>query len=417
MTPNQQPRTNRLLFAWEVGANLGHIMPLLRLALHVQRDGYDCVIAARDLGSAQIALSGAGAYATAPSLGHKGPRLVQSPVWPPHIHAGNEDGQAGYLDVLALLGFAETAKLMPMMRAWDSLLDMIQPDLVIADHAPALVPLLNARGTPSIAIGNGFTLPPLHPTPFPPLYAARAPIVPQARLFASLCQVLNTLGYDAPNDWETAFSGGISPSNSQRLVVSFPELDPYYGIRKDQAFLPLDPLPDSITPPLGKRVFAYLGAELPGLNALLQSLTQLDCAVECYVRGAPPNVYGFLEAQGVMVHRTPPDLAERLPLASHVVSQGGTGMAHSALAAGRPHGIFALHGESRLTAQALIEIGAGQVFPTGRDTQVCSDMLLCFLDDHHMSQAAMNAGRMIHSRSQPSGVKAVEQALQRLLHG
>lgn len=329
------------------------------------------------------------------------------------IHAGF--GQAGYLDVLALLGFAEPAKLTPMMRAWDSLLDMMQPDLVIADHAPALVPLLIARGTPSIAIGNGFTLPPLCPVPFPPLYAARAPMVPEARLFASLCQALTALGYAAPEDWQSAFSGGISPSNSQRLVVSFPELDPYHGIRQEQVFKPLDPLPDGATRPLGKRVFAYLGAELPGLNALLQSLTQLDCEVECYVRGAPPNIYRFLDAQGVMVHQSPPDLAERLPLASHVVSQGGTGMAHSALAAGRPHGIFALHGESRLTAQALIELGAGQIFPTGRDTQNCRDMLQTFLDDPDMPEAAMRAGRMVHGRDQPSGLKAVERALQSLM--
>jgi hypothetical protein len=183
MNPVKPRIGKRLLLAWETGANLGHIVPLAIIAKQFQADGGDCVVAARDLASAHIALQGTGI------------RLIQAPCWPEHFHIGNEDGQAGYLDILALLGFADPGKLIPMMQAWDCLLDLIQPDVVIADHAPALLPLLNMRGIAALAIGNGFTLPPLVPEPFPPLWSERAPSLPAARLFANLTQTLTFLGH------------------------------------------------------------------------------------------------------------------------------------------------------------------------------------------------------------------------------
>jgi hypothetical protein len=388
----------RLMLAWETGANLGHIVPLAILAKQFLAEGCDCIVAARDLASAHIALQGTGI------------RLVQAPFWPEHLHIGNEDGQAGYLDILAMLGFADPGKLIPMMQAWDCLLDMIQPDVVIADHAPALLPLLNMRGIAALAIGNGFTLPPLVPEPFPPLWSERAPSLPAARLFANLTQALTSLGHRVPKDWQEAFA------TPERLVFSVPELDPYHGVRQEPLSLPPEPLPVCHEPPLVPRIFVYLGAELPGLNTVLQCLTMVDCEVECYLRGLNAQVLHFLAARSVMVHQTPPDLKERLPLASHVVSQGGTGMAHSALAAGRPHGIFALHGESRINATALMGLGAGQLFSEDMEAEILGPTLAAFLGDTQMAKDALRAGRAVHGRNQIGGATTVEGALRRLLN-
>jgi rhamnosyltransferase subunit B len=393
-----QPHSGKcVLLAWEAGANLGHVVPLVKLAKQLEQDGIACLVAATELASAGIALQGTGIP------------LLQAPSWPPHLHIGNEDGQAGYFDILALLGFGDTGKLTPMMQAWDCLLDLIKPDAVIADHAPALIPLLNARRIPTISVGNGFTLPPLFPTPFPPLSSAKAPTVPEARLFTSLKHALMTLGHATPQNWATAYAP------QERLVLSMPELDPYHGVRQEPLCLPFERLPSAMSPPSTPRLFVYLGAELPGLNAIIQSLSLLDCDVECYLRGLPAQAHNFLAGQGMMVHRTPPDLFERLPLASHVLSQGGTGMAHSALAAGRPHGIFALHGESRINAQALIGLGAGHLFTEGQNTENLLSALKAFIADPQMPKDALRAGKKITRRSQTAGIQAVHAALHRLL--
>ncbi|MBZ4689347.1 MAG: hypothetical protein JG765_598 [Cereibacter sp.] len=392
------PRGGRcLLLAWETGANLGHVFPLARLARQLEAEGFRCVVAAADLASAAIALHGSGLP------------LLQSPVWPPHAHAGNEDGQAGYLDILGLLGFGDPGKLGPVMQAWDGLLDLIRPDAVIADHAPALIPLLKARGIATIAVGNGFTLPPLVPTAFPPLSASRAPTVPETRLLASLRQALASLGHAALPDWRSAFE------TRERIVFSAPELDPYHGLRQEPLCLPPEPLPAATAPPPTPRLFVYIGAELPGLSAVVQCLSQLDCEVECYLRGLPAQACSFLASQGVTVHRSPPDLSETLPRASHVLSQGGSGMAHAALAAGRPHGILALHGESRINAQSLVGLGAGRLFPLGLDAEALLPVLKAFIADPELPAQALGAGRRLHGRGNTDGAEALRAALARSL--
>jgi UDP:flavonoid glycosyltransferase YjiC (YdhE family) len=314
--------------------------------------------------------------------------------------------------MLALLGFGDPGKLAPMLQAWDTLLDLFKPDLVVADHAPALIPLLNARGLPAIALGNGFTLPPLTPQPFPPLSSHRAPAEPEARLFETLGGALTSLGYRAPQDWRAAFQ------TRERLVFSARAFDPYQSLRSEPLLLPPEQLPHCTPPPVAPRVFAYLGAELPGVTALLQALTLLDCPLECYLRGVPDQVLRFLTLRGAIVHTTPPDLADRLPLASHVLSQGGTGMAHSALAAGRPHGIFALHGESRINAQALTGLGAGALLgsgPLALPPEKILPELQAFLADPALRGGAQEAGKALHLGCQTAGLRAVSEALARVM--
>ncbi|MCB1459438.1 MAG: hypothetical protein KDJ48_09280, partial [Nitratireductor sp.] len=65
-----------VLLAWELGANLGHAMPLGEIARLLQDRDFDMVCFARDLRSAAIA------FRNLPV------KLFQSPVWPPYRFDG-----------------------------------------------------------------------------------------------------------------------------------------------------------------------------------------------------------------------------------------------------------------------------------------------------------------------------------------
>lgn len=371
-------------------------MPLVRLARRLADTHTKCTIAVRDLTSAYIALENSDL------------QFLQAPVWPLHNHLGNEDGQSGYLDVLTTMGFGDPAKLTPVLKAWNTLLDLVLPDAVIADHCPALISLLNARQIPVVAIGNGFTMPPVNYPAFPPIRADRAPLLPEDRLKNSLVESLASLGFPAPANLKSALTA------SQRLVFSFPELDPYRGWRQETLYLPLEELPPCVEPPLETRFFVYLGGELSGLSHLVQCLAELPVTVEYYLRSVPATLTKFLKLRGIKVYDRPPDLSEVLPKVSHVLSQGGTGLCHAAMAAGRPHIIIPLHGESEMNFHTLSSMGIARRLQPGLKSDDIKSALEQIIADHDLIFRAGQWGKHISARPQPDCIASLEDIVKKL---
>ncbi|HEX3602036.1 MAG TPA: hypothetical protein VHU84_17920, partial [Lacipirellulaceae bacterium] len=127
-----------ILFAWELGAGLGHAKPFAEIAKGFVDSGIRIYVAAAELLNAQIAFAGIEVS------------LLQAPTWPFHRHFGSQTGEGGYLDILASLGFADPMKLGSVVSGWLSLLDLTRPDVVVADHSPAAMIACHIRGLPVI---------------------------------------------------------------------------------------------------------------------------------------------------------------------------------------------------------------------------------------------------------------------------
>lgn len=378
----------RLLFAWETGANLGHAFPLARIAKKLSVDGSKCFFAVRDVAYGRLALEGTGIA------------LLQAPNWPPHQHSGNQDGQASYTDILSLIGFGDSEKLSAMLASWKTLLDLVKPDLVVVDHCPALLPLLRALKIPCMAIGTGYTMPPLDYPSLPPLRADRGPLLPEPTLLASLAKALASLGLNAPEGLTEAFR------STKRFVFSFPELDAYRSWRREALFLPPEPLPAFYEPPLLPHLFVYVGSEFRDIEGLAQELGQLPFAVSCFLRNAPPALNIFLRMRGLKAFDIPPSLAELLPIVSHVLSQGGNFISHAAMAAGRPHLILPLHGETQGNLNALVGLGIGRGLVRELGPEIKN-----FVSDAHLLSKARQWAMVIAKRQQPKGLDAVLAAI------
>jgi hypothetical protein len=388
----------RVLFASELGSNLGHVVPLSRIARQLRLDYIEPFFASSNLEAASIALNDADIP------------FLQSPVWPSwHVLDGNQDGQSGYLDVLAQIGFGDPNKLTAIMSAWKALIDIIKPDLVILDHSPALSSLLQALNLPAIAIGSGFTLPPVDYDFFPAYRSDRAPLVPEKKLLRSLTQALANLSLPAPVN----LISSIFPKD--RFVCSFPELDYYKNWRTETLYSPLEGITKNCDTPRKVRMFVYLGAELPGFDEVVKCLAEVDFEIECYLRGAPESINTFLKMRGHKVYNTPPDLAEVLPRVSHVFSQGGNGICHTVMAAGRPHFMIPLHGESEFNLNVLANLNVARRIPGHLKAADLKKTLEAHVADHELHIRAKQWASLVNTRQQKNGLEALTVKILELL--
>jgi UDP:flavonoid glycosyltransferase YjiC (YdhE family) len=97
----------RIVLAWEIGLNLGHLARLQPLAQTLRRIGHQALVAARDLGSA------------AKMLGPAGIPFVQAPHFPERIQLPHR--AASFADILRSQGWDDLDVLGGMLCAWMTL--------------------------------------------------------------------------------------------------------------------------------------------------------------------------------------------------------------------------------------------------------------------------------------------------------
>jgi len=328
-----------VLLGWELGDGLGHVQPLLRLANALAARGFRPVLALRDL------------IGPRPLLRDCPFPVIQAPLYSAAGRAAPSGFVArSYADILAVHGFADGDHLLAMTQAWLALLDLVRPAVVVADHSPTLC--LAASGIlPTVLVGNGYLLPPADLPAFPVLMPERPAVADEGRLLGAVQEVQRRLGRPVAPTLPGLFA------SSSRFVTVLPELDPYHDVRREPVIGPLKPLGLPLPPPEHLGFFAYLKAEMPGCEAILTSLAQTGFPGRAYVLGARPDGCDRLRRLGLEVFDRPVPIDELLAQSAVIVSQGNSGMAQAALAAGRPQLLFPAHLEQLMNARRLQALG------------------------------------------------------------
>lgn len=346
----------RLLLAWERGGGLGHATTLARIAAPLRAAGHTVHLALRDLSTVDTAF---GSAAADPAL-----HFWQAPLWQAPVQG--LPPSASYPELLFHAGYLDPARLLGAVRAWRSLLDAVQPALLIADHAPTA--LLAARGRPGLRrllCGNGFFMPPrCAPRPafrdWEPVPAERL-AASEARVLQGCNTVLQALG--AP---PLAALHELLEADAQALLT-WPSLDPYpQRAASAGAFYTGPPRATGEGPPppwpagAGARVFAYLKPEMAGLDGVLRRLQAGPwCTLAC-VPGLPADV--ARRHTTLQLAFVPPPLAigQAVATAALVLCHGGSGVANEALAAGVPVALLPMHAEQLVFARRVEAAGAGR---------------------------------------------------------
>ncbi len=205
----------RALLVWELGDNLGHAGKLIRIGEELAKRGVKVFIALQDTLKA------------APFLTNPDITLLAAPYGRirPQRPAGPRQAVLSYADDVALCGYHRPPELAAMIRAWDGLFDLVQPDLLLADSAPTALLAAQARPFVKVVTGMGYSVPPCA-TPMPPFrYWEPEDMEELQNREARLLSVINAAQAMLGRPPFAAFQD-ILRSDAQ-LISTFAELDHY----------------------------------------------------------------------------------------------------------------------------------------------------------------------------------------------
>lgn len=125
----------RFALAWELHGGADHLSSLARLARSLVARGHQVDFILRDLGVASAALG--------ELMQHPHVALWPAPIWQqPSAPLGQPTCNS--VDHLMQEGYASPSGLLGLATGWRTILQALDPDLLVADHAPTA--LLAARG-------------------------------------------------------------------------------------------------------------------------------------------------------------------------------------------------------------------------------------------------------------------------------
>ncbi len=356
-----------ILYAWEFGANLGHIGTFLPVAKELRVRG------------TAVHWAVAHPHQAARLLPEAGFDWLPAPAMP---EQRRQDAPLNYADILLRFGYADPADLLGLVVAWRELLRLTGARLVLADHAPTAILAARTLEIPVMLFGSGFfTPPPLHPTPnMRPWVAVAAEhlVANDALALTAINAVLAR--YDQP---PLTHLGQLFQVAEDSLL-SFPELDhyPQRGPARYWGMLPAAVAEDSTWPvAAGPRVFSYLRPETPHLEAALQALHELRGSALIYAPGLAIGLMRRYAADHLAFSPTPVDLNKVAHQADAGLTYASAAATVAFLMAGKPVLMIPGHLEQFLFARRVAEMGAGLLQNPDHAAQDLPAMLRRVLDD------------------------------------
>ncbi|MDP1650653.1 MAG: glycosyltransferase [Rubrivivax sp.] len=347
----------RFLLAWELGGGMGHMVPLVQVAQSLLQRGHEVHFVLRDLSGARSAL---GALAASPQV-----HLWQAPVWLLPYQAAQPS--ASYAELLFHAGYLDAERLRALVQGWQSLLDVIQPDLLLADHAPTA--LLAARGRPlrRALIGSGFFLPPAT-QPLPSFREWER--TDAQRLAYTEARVLATCNAVLAADGRTPLAALHQlVAADEHFLLTWPELDHYSPGRQGRPgahyWGPL-PAPEQGAPALWSQgpeppLFAYLKGDYASLETVLQQLARAPCRTLAHVSGLTAAQRQRHAGARLRFSEGSVAMDSAMAQAHAVLCHAGAGTICTALQAGLPLLLLPMQVEQLLLARRVQATGAGEV--------------------------------------------------------
>ncbi len=370
----------RILFCWELGAGLGHMLVHLDLARHLREQGHAVAFALRDLSRAEVVFGREGfTYVQAPVR----IRPVADPVPVPRT----------YTHILHNIGFADTLALTAQAKAWRTLYRGLKPDLLVFDHSPTA--MLAARGmtVARVMLGFGFILPP-PASPFPDLRGGPAPAdwspdADEDRLLVRINRVADGLGVDHLQRLSDLLQ------TDDRFLLTFRELDQYPPREAEQYWGdgPRDAGEEPRWPAgEGKRVYAYL-KPFGTLPSLLADLRNTGCPTLVYSDELPENLVQEFSAPTLRFVRRPLNLRRFARECDLAVLNANHGTTAAMFLAGRPMLQLPLHLEQLITASNTQHLGIGLSAPLLKPQGMRNKLKVLLESDTFARQAGILAAR------------------------
>jgi UDP:flavonoid glycosyltransferase YjiC (YdhE family) len=340
-----------VLLTWELGGGIGHLMNLRPIGQELAKRGHRVIAAVKDLSNVHNIFTGIGIAAIAAPL----VRMTRK-----HF-----DPMRGLAHVLGNVGFADEHVLATLFEAWNTLFDLLQPDLVVADHSPNALLALHGRETishrhiPCVNVGLGFFCP---PDGFPLPYWLKSNemqfrqqiIVDEQNVTATVNKILRAHGRP-PLARLSEFYTEID----ETILATYREFD-HFGPRPRNdgsvRYWGHWPFASGIGPQwpegVGPRIYAYLKPFLT-LEHVLGQLRQLGHPTLVLSGGIERAVQDRYCCPTLRFENRPLDLRQVAEQCDFAVLNAGHGTAVSLLIAGKPGLQLPLFTEQMLFAQLV----------------------------------------------------------------
>jgi UDP:flavonoid glycosyltransferase YjiC (YdhE family) len=335
-----------LLYAWEFGANLGHIGAFLPLARALRDKGHS------------VRWAVASPVSAARVLDREGFTWLQAPTCPEQPRQGPP---LSYADILLRFGYAHPADLLGLTVAWRELMKLSGARAILADHAPTALLAARTLGLPVVLYSNGFCVPPQQ-TPTPNMR-------PWLNVPTEQLQTIERAALASSNAVLGHFGqpplGGVAGlfAVEEDTLLGFPELDHYeqrgparyWGNLPDAGIGDPPPWPEVA----GKRTFAYLRAESRHHEAMLQALQALGQPTVVFFPGLKDELRTRFAAPHLRFVTAPLDLARAGQEADAAITYASLSTTTRFLLAGKPVLLLPGHLEQFLMARRVEQMGAG----------------------------------------------------------
>jgi len=337
-----------VMYAWELGANYGHILDFLPLASRLRDRGHKVILVARDLSRIESV------------LGEHDFAVLQAPVWRGKLQ-GLPEPQVSYADIMLRAGFYEKGGLAGLEGAWRQLYALAKPDLLMVDHGPtALLAAFDGK-VPRALIGNGFFMPP----PVVPLPNMRPWLQVSPQRLASVENKVVEVANDVLQDLDGPTLNVLADlfRVDETFLCTLREIDPYHESREGARYRgPIDTAKRGVCPPWpsveGKKVFGYLSPKFNGFEKILQALASLPCASLIYGPGITDKVIKENTTEIVNISRDPVDMTYARRECDLAICHAGPGTTMLMLMAGIPLCLLPVNLEQGLTTRRAWEEGA-----------------------------------------------------------
>lgn len=337
---------SRILFAWELGANLGHLSRDVPVAEKLREAGHDVVFAVRDTRVAAEILIPRQFY------------FIQSPIYIGRARLA--EPPANYAELLAAEGWCDRVALLGHLRAWLSVISMGEFDAVVADHAPGALVAAHIAGRIGIALGNGFEIPP-DSEPMPTIrpwqsYSKDRLMASERKMLADINAVVADLGGKS-----FARLGKMFPVKP--ILTTFAELD-HYGQRSGARYVgsihSLSHMPEVLWPPGdGSRIVVYLRSHHQATAAVMAALAESHVCAICVIPGVDAQFKAKYQTDSISIFDHPVDLGPLLKGADALIGYASNGFMTAALKKGIPVLMIPITVEQYLGAKRVEAIDAG----------------------------------------------------------
>lgn len=342
----------RILFAWELGDNYGHLLRFRDLILALLADGHEVVFYVKRLDLAQRI------YGSHPVRLEPIPRYEA----PPQKSGATFDS---FADILLRTAFHDVVMARERVRHWQRILSEERPATVLFDFSPTAMLANRACRVPAIACGNSFYNPP-PVTPLPPYrfwcQHDRAALQHREMDLQSRLDLARPAGTPAIDSVAELFT------TDRTLLHTFPEFDLFRGAAGREYIGAFPPEQFGVSPPWpevhGPRAFAYLQPS-PNSRRLLAALGDREISAVVYCPGlaeqGPP-----LPASPKLHYSKEPIAIEQVAKQCHIaITNGNLTTTVGLLLAGRPQLLLPYTLEKYLIARCVELQGAGLAVGTG----------------------------------------------------